>query len=227
MGKESKQRGKYAGILLTVVLVVCCVALFLLSEQGRKVVGSFGSGDTAALAASETEQSVGMDKERFISSAVRNGLVVKLKELDSTERIATYKLENYGNCEGELILSLSDNIVTAFTVRFVLPYYDDSTEAEEQSAALQLLSERDKQAYNDYLAWFSEIYAPLAFALDEAGELTFAHMDATKNNLKHELGESAPFTEIEGAYKQYISLCDNDGMCEVSVSLERTPAKKK
>lgn len=220
---KNKDGGKLAGILLTVTLVVCCVALFIMSEQGSKLISSFGTEHKQA-ETSPTDATPILSREAFIASAFKNGLEAGLTEKKVNERIALYNIERYKNCEGELVISSSNGVVTAFTLRFTMPYYQEN--GEDTSASQELLFERDKQSYNDYISWFSQIYAPLAFALDDAGKLSYAHIDASVNNLKNALGEDNSATEIESEYRQLISTTDNDGMLNVSVSLEKVLSEK-
>lgn len=216
---KNKDGGKLAGILLTITLVACCIALFIMSEQGSKLVGSFSAAGEETLAASQTDETPVLSREAFISSACNNGMEAKLIEKSANERMVLYQLEKYQNCEGELVLSLSNGAITAFTLRFTMPYFQHGD--ENVSAGQALLLERDKETYNQYLSWFSNVYAPLAFALDDAGKLSYAHVDASVNNLRNALGEDMPILEMESEYRQIISVSDNDGKCSVSVSLEK------
>ncbi len=220
MEKKNKDGGKLAGILLTVTLVACCIALFIMSEQGSKLIGSFGAAGKDALAASQTDETPVLSREAFISSAAKNGLEAKLNEKSASERIAIYGIEEYQNCQGELILSLSNGAVTAFTLRFKMPHCQ-SGDDDQASESRKLLLEQYKKAYSEYMNWFPKVYAPLAFALDDLGKLSYAHVDASVNNLKNALGEDTQAIEMEKEFRQLISLTDSDGLCDVSVSLEK------
>ncbi len=169
MAKDGK--GK-AGTVFTVVMVLCCIGLYLLGTGGSDEI--IATSDTSATPAPvEDKQRAYPSAEVFFDRAEEYGFAAEVTEDNNVGSMAkAYSLKRDGLADAELILSLRNGGICAFTLSVPAAPRPDDLPNDPSPVEISLYEQRIA-AYELESIWMRDGFIALVSGLDITGEVTY------------------------------------------------------
>lgn len=172
-------------IVFSVLLILCAVGLFLISDAGRRLLAGVFGGGTAKAAASAPQVSPSATAaakstaapyplvEDFIARAAENGAPGTYKLIEESKSSRAYTIEREDMGDARLLLSLTEGRVVAFALEWTVAAMPEPP-GEDPSAIEKDLYELRRARYERDCLWLEEAFPALADALDAGDSIPYA-----------------------------------------------------
>lgn len=174
MAKGEKGKGR-AGTIFTIVMVLCCIGLYLLGgREDSSVVATTDSSATPVPAAEK--QRAYPAPEVFFERAREYGLEADAEEKEAVGSLANaYTLVREELSDGELVFSMRNGGVCAFTL--ILPAAPEPEPLPNDPTNVEIsLYEQRITAYELEGEWLEKGFTALVSGLDVMGELNYGNV---------------------------------------------------
>lgn len=215
MTKEAKGKGK-AGTIFTLVMVLCCIGLYLLGSRSDKEI-AVTSDSSATPAPAEEKQRAYPSAEVFFDRAQEYGLAAEVTEGESVGAMArAYTLTRADLPDGELVLSLRNGGICAFTL--VVPAAPEPEPLELDPTPVELsLYEQRITAYELEGNWLRSGFVALVSGLDVMGEVTYGDVTSMLSLVSQTVQDGKDRNMKAGDFEHTVSLMDDKVYITVDV----------
>ena len=215
MKKETKGKGK-AGAIFTLVMVLCCIGLYLLGSRGDKEVVAT-SDSSATPAPAEEKQRAYPSVEVFFDRAEEYGLGAAVTEGDNLGAMAkAYALTRDELPEAELVLSMRNGGICAFTLE--VPAASEPEPISKDPTLVEIsLYEQRLTAYELEGSWLKSGFTALVSGLDIMGEITYGDVTSMMSLISQTLQDGKDRDMKAEHFKHTVSRMDDRLYITVSV----------
>ena len=215
MTKEAKGKGK-AGTIFTLVMVLCCIGLYLLGSRSDKEI-AVTSDSSATPAPAEQKQRAYPSAEVFFDRAQEYGLAAEVTEGESVGAMArAYTLTRADLPDGELVLSIRNGGICAFTL--VVPAAPEPEPLELDPTPVELsLYEQRITAYELEGNWLRSGFVALVSGLDVMGEVTYGDVTSMLSLVGQTVQDGKDRNMKAGDFEHTVSLMDDKVYITVDV----------
>ncbi len=214
MAKEGK--GK-AGTIFTVIMVLCCIGLYLLGTGGSDEI-AVTSDSSATPAPAEDKQRAYPSAEVFFDRAEEYGLAAEVAEGDNVGSMAkAYTLKRNGLEDGELVLSLRNGGICAFTLTVPAAPKPDDLASDPSPVEISLYEQRIT-AYELEAEWLKDNFTALVSGLDITGEVTYGDITSMLSIISQTVQDGKDRDMKAGDFEHTVSRMDGKAYITVAIN---------
>lgn len=216
MTKENKGKGK-AGAIFTLVMVLCCIGLYLLGSRGGEDIVATTDSSATPVPVQEKQRAY-PSAEVFFNRAQEYGLGAEVAEGDSVGAMAkAYVLTREDLPEAELVLSIRNGGICAFTL--VVPGAPEPEPLPNDPTPVEIsLYEQRITAYELEGNWLKSGFTALVSGLDIMGEVTYGDVTSMLSLASQTVQDGKDRDMKAGDFEHTVSLMD--GMVYITVSVK-------
>lgn len=212
---DGKGKGK-AGSVFTLIMVLCCIGLYLLgSRDSGELVAT--SDSSASPVPTEEKQRAYPSAEVFFERAREYGLDSDVTGGDAVGAMAeSYRLEREGMADGELVLSMRNGGICAFTL--AVPAAPEPEPLQQDPTPVEVsLYEQRLTAWELEREWLKGGFTALVSGLDIMGEVTYGDITSMLSLISQTREDGKDREMDAGDYCHTVSLMEDKLYITLSV----------
>ena len=216
MAKEGKGKGK-AGVIFTLVMVLCCIGLYLLGSRGEEEIVATSDSSATPVPVQEKQRAY-PSAEVFFDRAKEYGLDAEVTEGDNVGAMAkAYSLTREDLPDAELVLSLRNGGICAFTLTVPAAPEPDPMPNDPTPVEISLYEQRIT-AYELEGNWLKNGFTALVSGLDIMGEVTYGDITAMLSLINQTAKDGKDRDTKAGDFENTVSLMED--MLYITVSVD-------
>ena len=215
MAKEGKGKGK-AGVIFTLVMVLCCIGLYLLGSRGEEEIVATSDSSATPVPVQEKQRAY-PSAEVFFDRAKEYGLEAEVTAGDNVGAMAkAYSLTREDLPDAELVLSLRNGGICAFTLTVPAAPEPDPMPNDPTPVEISLYEQRIT-AYELEGNWLKNGFTALVSGLDIMGEVTYGDITAMLSLINQTAKDGKDRDTKAGDFEHTVSLMED--MLYITVSV--------
>lgn len=214
MAKEGK--GK-AGTIFTLVMVLCCIGLYLLGSRGSDEIVATADSSATPVPVEERQRAY-PSAEVFFDRAEEYGLAAQVTEGNSVGAMAkAYTLAREDLSDAELVLSLRNSGICAFTL--TIPAAPEPEPLPNDPTPVEIsLYEQRITAYELEGNWLKSGFTALVSGLDIMSEVTYGDITSMMSLISQTIQDGKDRDMKAGDFEHTVSLIEDKVYITVSVN---------